>query len=949
MKKLLIGMLLLIPVIVILIVSATASIVQGAHIAVESVVIYKPDKESGGIVEVDGPILAYISDVGIQLEAIVYPVHASNKSIVWSVENENIILGAKALTVDQNGYVSYFGLGSADIVATAEGNIKARCRIIVTSSDVMGISILNNIPEDFSVGDRLVMEATLFPADAETAQRYLNWTVEGDAVSVDKNGILTAVKSGQAKVRATLKNPPAKLALNKRYAEITVNVLNAPDSQALTTESLIFTGGNSYNLDNLINPVYTLKNIVTFEADEGTISETHFLTVDFDEGENEKTVTVRARASGVLVGTTSLTFKKINFKNSDLWAKLEGGKKVYLTLSSAGIFAELETSLPNVAVSSSDTSVAALVDGYLVAKSVGETTLLATNGTITEEITVAVLPPIYAVNMVFDKADDEMGVEMTRVFGKKTYENGTLLSSLNFEIDSIYTVQNGENKILTALSDIQNYMYLLDFKLDSSAIARGFSLSNSGSLTMGEGDKATVKAAAKYPLYQSIEISASYDLKFIENGVNIGIVSKAQKEQWISENKTQREQEDLVNVVSLAGFDYVNNLTKTQYDSTGLNNGYSIVLHSGIVMNKVDKKLYCSLFGNGKTLRQTREDAPDSVAFYGAKDFATLKIVVDNITVKNVVVRAAKKLAEGQSLYDYRFAGNGIIVDGREKYFPNGVANAEKLKNITISYVIAENAYYCVFVSAADVNLTGAIIRNSGAQSLYINTSVQDIGTGQSKKLMNSVVNMKNCVFSNAINMSIGIITEDLDPSYDEDETVMVDGVSVTRPKYVSYFENVTQSVLNIEGFCDIYNWKTAKELDFSFVSEYGIDGDFVGSFIRSLLEDEGSWETITSMLKGIDIGAFMCRDSSGEANFQLAIGNVGVHYPQSGYIPEESKINAGLTGVVSMDISGFGSLAPGSQIKYPVDFYCYDVANPKVGPDDTFSADKELFLLMKA
>jgi len=212
MKKLLIGMLLIIPVIIILIVSATASIVQGAHIAVESVVLYKPEV-SGGIVEVEEPILAYISDVGVQLEAIVYPTQASNKTIEWSIENEAVNLGVKVLSVDNNGYVSYFGLGTADVVATAEGNIKARCRILVTSSDVMGISITDNIPMSFAVGERTQLEATLNPADAETSQRYITWSiVSGNSVEIDQNGIITAKSAGDVTVRATLKNPPENLA-----------------------------------------------------------------------------------------------------------------------------------------------------------------------------------------------------------------------------------------------------------------------------------------------------------------------------------------------------------------------------------------------------------------------------------------------------------------------------------------------------------------------------------------------------------------------------------------------------------------------------------------------------------------------------------------------------------------------------------------------------------------
>jgi len=950
MKKLLIGMLLLIPIIVILIVSATASIVQGANIAVESVVLYKPSPDGSGIVKIDGPILAYISDAGIQLTALVYPTHASDKTVIWTVENEQVTLGASVLSVSADGYVSYLGLGTADVVATASGNIKARAKILVTSSDVLGISIAQNVPETFSVGDRLKLEAALYPADVETSQRYLLWeVVSGDAVTVDQNGIITAQNSGAAVVRASLKNPPASLAQEKRSSQITVNVQNKPQNVVFNASALTHVG-ESISLLSLVNDAYADKNILTFETTAGEIAG-NILSVDLGDDENQITATVKAKAGLEEVGAVEITFKRIAFLNSDMWARIqEDGNKVYLTLGSAGIAVEMRSVFENAQVFSSNPEVAALENGYLVAKSVGDTTLTAHFGDVSECLNFTVLPPVYNVDLVFDNADDELGVEMTRVLGKRTYEDGAVTNQIKFEISSIYTVVGGENKILSKASEIAPYLYLIGFEIDGASTSNGFSISSAGVLTTGSGNAASIKAKVKHPLYQSIEVCSVYNAKFIENGVNVGLISKAQKELWQAENKTERQIEDAINETALAGFDYVNALAKTQYDASGRNDGNSIVLHSDVIMNKVDKHLYCSLYGNGATLRQTREDASDYDAYYNADGYATLRAVVDNITIQNIKVRAAKSVAVGQSLYEYRYAGNGIVVDGRQKYFPNGAAGAERLTNININYVIAENAYYCVYVAAADVNICGAIIRNSGGQSLYVNTSVCDVNTLQGKKLMNAVVNLKNSVFSNAINMSIGILTEDLDDYYDEMETVTVDGQTVTRPRFVSYFQNVTQSVLNMEGFCEIYNWKTAKELDFEFVSEYGIDGDWVGGIVRSLIEDEANWATLTSMLRGIEINNIMQKDREGVPHFQLAVGNVGVHYPISGYIPEESKQTVGLTGKVVMDISSFANLAgsKGAYIQYPLEFYCYDSQNPRVGPDDDYSANAALFARMK-
>ncbi|HKL93988.1 MAG TPA: Ig-like domain-containing protein, partial [Clostridia bacterium] len=832
-----------------------------------------------------------------------------------------------------------------DVVATAEGNIKARCRILVTSADVMGIAISDNIPMNFGVGDRHQMEAALNPADATTSQRYINWSVisGNDLVSIDQNGIITALNAGAVTVRAKLKNPPENLDAKKRYADFSFNILGNSTTEVFKTK-LITMNGEGYGLQEVLNPDYDGE--YTLETDKGTLSgtPTRYLSINYG-GTNTVTANITAKSNGVEVDTLQIVFKQIFFLNSDIWSILDdGSEKPYLTLNSAGIYIDVKSKLSNVTLASSDESIASIDNGYLVAHSVGEATVSAFSGTIIESFVIKVLPPIYEVNLYYSNAEDDKGVAMTRTFGRKTFSNGALSNNLLFEVGSIYTVVGGENKILSAPSDIANYFYLLDFELDSSSQGNGFSITGNGLLTVGSSNNASVKLKARYPLYESIEISSTYNIKLIENGVNIGVISKAQREQWANQNKTAREIEDIINNVTLEGFDFVNAQAKAQYDATGVNDDFAIVLHSGLIMNNTEKSLYCSLYGNGNILRQTREDVEAFWDGVSTETYATLKVVVDNVTIENAIIRAARALNEGESLYDYIHGGNGIVVDGRDKYFQNGVENVERLKNININYVIVENAYYCIYAAAADVNIRGAIIRNSGAQSLYINTSVQDIGSGAEKKTMNAMVNLTNCVFSNAINMSIGIITEDLDASYDADETVMVDGQSVTRPKYVSYFENVTQSVLHIQGFCEIYNWKKSSELDFTFVSEYGIDGDWVGSIVRNLIDND--WDTLSGMLKGVDLNQFMC-EVDGVKYYQLAIGNVGVHYPMSGYIPEEDKNAIGLTGVVSMDISSFSYMAKGMHIRYPLQFCCYDTKNPAVSPTDKCIVDSTLFTRM--
>ncbi|MCI5819888.1 MAG: hypothetical protein MRZ86_04830, partial [Acidaminococcus sp.] len=273
-------------------------------------------------------------------------------------------------------------------------------------------------------------------------------------------------------------------------------------------------------------------------------------------------------------------------------------------------------------------------------------------------------------------------------------------------------------------------------------------------------------------------------------------------------------------------------------------------------------------------------------------------------------------------------------IDGRERYYPNGEAKQGRLKNIVVKYTTIENAYYCCFVAAADVSLEGTLMRNSGQQTLYINTSVQDVYDGDTLvEKMNAAVTLKNTVFTNSINMSIGIITYDLDSSYDE--MVYDDVTGKNIPKFELYFRKVSMSDIHFEGFCHIYNWKTASELDFSYLKEYfSSEKSYrqIEAALRALLSSN-----VDSLLDNMGWGDIR-KKVNGTNYYQLAIGNIGVHYPISGKIREGDLESVGLTGLCTMDLSRLSSNLVGSfatKISYPLYFYCYSSASPEIGPTD--------------
>ena len=266
--------------------------------------------------------------------------------------------------------------------------------------------------------------------------------------------------------------------------------------------------------------------------------------------------------------------------------------------------------------------------------------------------------------------------------------------------------------------------------------------------------------------------------------------------------------------------------------------------------------------------------------------------MVDDILIQNVTIRASRSLKDGESLYDYNKAGNGIMIDARYHYFPNGEVKEGKFNNIQVKYTTVENAYYCMYIAASDVLIEGTLMRNSGQQTLYVDTSIQNVGAVRNEvateeQKMNSDVVLKNTVFTNAINMSIGIITADLDDSYDNripDPDIMAANPDADPNdqknriyEFELYYRSVTPSNVSFEGFCRIYNWKTAAELDFGYLRAY-FDSDSsyntVVDFLRMILNNN-----VGSYLDNLGWGD-LYMTVGGTTYFQLAVGNLGVHYP---------------------------------------------------------------------
>ena len=133
------------------------------------------------------------------LAATITPTNATNQSLTWKSDNEQVA------TVDANGKVTAVGVGTATITATAaDGSGKtATCTVTVTPPPVTGVT-LDQTSLTLTEGETGTLIATVTPDNA--ADKTVTWTSSDESVAtVDANGKVTAVAPGTATITVTTK------------------------------------------------------------------------------------------------------------------------------------------------------------------------------------------------------------------------------------------------------------------------------------------------------------------------------------------------------------------------------------------------------------------------------------------------------------------------------------------------------------------------------------------------------------------------------------------------------------------------------------------------------------------------------------------------------------------------------------------------------------------------
>lgn len=227
--------------------------------------------------------LSLVINTESELTALVYPNSAANRHVRWASSRPEVA------TVDQNGKVAAVSLGDALITVTTEdGGKTATCEVVVTPTVVLVKSItLNQATITMLEEETQTLVATVFPEDA--TNKKVIWTSNHPEIAaVDQEGVVTAVKKGQAVITAMAEDGEFTAT-----CQVTVNAPQiAVDGVQLNKEEMLLFTGGAEKLLATVSPANASEKSVTWASSDEAVATVDAQGVVSAVGEGTAVITV---------------------------------------------------------------------------------------------------------------------------------------------------------------------------------------------------------------------------------------------------------------------------------------------------------------------------------------------------------------------------------------------------------------------------------------------------------------------------------------------------------------------------------------------------------------------------------------------------------------------------------------------------------------------------------
>lgn len=949
MKKVLIGVLILIPIIIVASVLLTTNIIsKNSYLPVDRV-------------ELNENYIEFSLDNGNTidtLKATVYPRLAKNHNLTWSIEEQHsdipfvyakddpcqgcADLSDKELkehidtnhidiaTIDNNGVVTVYGYGSFIVkVTTEEGNKFATCSVKVVGDKVTKIELMpygsssklsENDVISLDKGERLLVNPIFTPGGARN--KTVTWkSADERIVEVDKNGILTAKGAGETTI-----------SVSSNDTGIGTSVKVKVNNGVFKRESYCYTS-DTVNVKNYMN----VSDFTTAKVAGGTLSSDG--TLNFDKDATVATVTVNGKTFSA-IKVDALSPDDIVFKNYDiLLQKLHnknGDEVEYIVKRGLPIYLEVvyrnpeKAGVPEVEFSSND-----IVPGSSIVNieqfdqsgknsNVGNVAMIEPNkeGDVKivakdrqtkktcTTVELKVVTPVFAINLALNATDAKRGIAAETVFGNKIFNadcTETFFYSFNMDFNYPKDVDFENFEFSTSDESIAKFS-------DEKGSYNKLVLKEIPAEKKGLKNKVTITIKAKYPMYDNMPVVATYVLNVIDGYT---VSNETQLKKALHEKKES---------VAI----YVK-------DSTA-GGKLEIRADNNTEASRITMQEGTSLYGNGFIVCFNEQDMIDRKNDYFNE---LLKIRTSNVHVENAILRMGYNDPEAKNgLLQWEKSRRCVRILHEIENYDDETKNNEMINNISFKYCIFENAKTVMEIDGADVNIEGCIFRNSSSNSLFIPMA----GNTSTYGRLPANVTLKNTVFTHSALMPIFVETD-----FERDKNRKDESGNVVGYPEGSTWEDMKKTgykdhFINVEGFLDIYNWINID--DFATTGNGLIPPTGLGDALDTLISQEGS-KIIANVLLNEQY-----KDVRHTINNQeyvhLGIAVLGMTAPVTDGIIRNFE-NAGysrhrveLTDNVLSTIPAwklFGAVLK-PYVRYPLYVYSYKEGNYQIGPDSEKKLD---------
>lgn len=947
MKKVLIGVLILIPIIIVASVLLTTNIIsKNSYLPVDRVELNENNIEfsldNGNTIDT--------------LKATVYPRLAKNHNLTWSIEEQHsdipfvyakddpcqdcADLSDKELkehidtnhidiaTIDNNGVVTVYGYGSFIVkVTTEEGNKFATCSVKVVGDKVTKIELMpygssSKLSEkdviSMDTGERLLVNPIFTPGGAR--DKTVTWkSADERIVEVDKNGILSAKGAGETTI-----------SVSSNDTGIGTSVKVKVNNGVFKGESYCYTADTTVNVKNYMN----VSDFTSVKVAGGTLSSDG--TLNFDENATVATVTVNGKTFSA-IKVDALSDDDIVFKNYDiLLQKLynkNGDDVEYIVKRGLPIYLEVvyrnpeKSGVPEVDFSSNDIAPGSPIVNIeqfdqsgkesnvgnvamIEPNKEGDVKILAKDRTTNKTcstVELKVVTPVFAINLALNATDAKRGVAAETVFGNKIFNadcTETFFYSFNMDFNYPKDVDFENFEFSTSDESIAKFS-------DEKGSYNKLVLKEIPDEKKGLKNKITITIKAKYPMYDNMPVVATYVLNVIDGYT---VSNETQLKKALHEKKES---------VAI----YVK-------DSTA-GGKLEIRADNNTDASRITMQESTSMYGNGFIVCYNEQDMIDRKNDYFNE---LLKIETSNVHVENAILRMGYNDPEAKNgLQQWEKSRRCVRILHEIENYDDETKNNETINNISFKYCIFENAKTVMEIAGADVNIEGCIFRNSSANSLFIPMS----GNTSTYGRLPANVTLKNTVFTHSALMPIFVQTDFERDKNRKDESGNIigypEGSTWEDMKKTGYKDHF----INVEGFLDIYNWINIED----FSSTSGLIPSTGIESVDAIVGTSGAQIIANELLQPEYSG--VRHTFNGQEYVHLGIAVLGMTSPVTDGIVRDFE-NAGYARhsvtITGSSLTGLFQIAFNSVLKpyvrYPLYVYSYKEGNYQIGPDSEKKLD---------